>query len=291
MQQPLQFDVDHYKSFFLTYCAWLSQLPLSKHTKRSYRSRVKPFLEFLHGKRLLGLLLVSRDTQEEAVALYIGHLKNMQQHESGSVNNVLTAVDHFYRCLGIAPTRIKRESVRRRVKPITREEQQHLLAVLQERNIVRDTALLLLVMSAGLHLRECAALNLDDICLEPELAIRLVSKSGIVSVIKIENPELVEVLKRLMIEGKGLPPGTPLFLTNKGERLSHAGIDYIVRRIGWTAHLELSVQRLRHTFLRNCGATTEREEAPTVVAGNEPARLVAEQIPYGQCQLVETGSM
>src|SRR5262249_4778688 len=40
-----------------------------------------------------------------------------------------------------------------------------------------------------------------------------------------------------------------LFLNARGDRLAQAGIDFIVRSIGWNANLNLSCQMLRRTFL------------------------------------------
>jgi integrase/recombinase XerC len=237
---------------FAEYEAWLMQQPLSRHTKRAYQSRIRQFIKFLsqlHSSSTSGQTPISR----QAVLAYTSFLKSSLNAEPTSVNNSLTAIDHFCQFLGMEPSRVQRERAAT-VNPrtLTTEEQQRFLQAVENRRSIRDKAMSYLFLYGGVRPGECAALNIQDLVFS-KTATKLVIQGNNQRDVVL-NDVTAKILESWLQERDSLvgnPKEEALFVNAQGRRLSTAGIDLIIRGIGWMAKLDLSAQVLRHTCLAN----------------------------------------
>lgn len=246
-------DTNPLEEKFAEYENWLNEQPLSRHTKRAYQSRIRQFLKFIGQIHSSSLSSAQTPISRQAVVAYTEFLKSSLNAEPTSVNNSLTAIDHFCQFLGMEPSRVQRErAVSVNPRTLSAEEQERFLQSVESRRSTRDKAMSFLFLYAGLRPGECAALNVQDLVSSDQgykIAVQGNNQREVVlssATAKILNSWLQE---RSSIIGN--PKEEALFVNAQGRRLSTAGIDLIIRGIGWTAKLDLSAQVLRHTCLAN----------------------------------------
>ena len=112
------------------------------------------------------------------------------------------------------------------------------------------------MLNCALRIGELNQLNVGDLILtarKREVVVRC-GKGTKRRTVPI-NSELAEVLREYLA---GLPadPDAPLFVSQKGNRLSVQGIDYVIRAFGRDAGIDFSAHNLRHsclTRLIRCG--------------------------------------
>lgn len=89
--------------------------PLDPDTVRAYCSRVRQFLAWLADAVDTGAVdgdpLTDRHARDGAVRDYRTHLLTVAKRKLSTVNAHLTAVDDFYRHLGLGPAVVKRQEV------------------------------------------------------------------------------------------------------------------------------------------------------------------------------------
>lgn len=130
-----------------------------------------------------------------------------------------------------------------------------MLRAIERTSSVRDKAIAHLLFYTAVRLGECAALNLDDVCISSRKGVVII-RSGKGDTYR-EVPLNAEVREALRVWLKerakqfSQTSDSALFLNLKGNRLSARSIDLIIRRIGADAHLDLSAHVLRHTCLTN----------------------------------------
>ncbi|MDP8932087.1 MAG: tyrosine-type recombinase/integrase, partial [Actinomycetota bacterium] len=141
--------------------AWLSKQPLAEHTRRTYRTRVAQFLEWLSGYGCeAGDPLADPHAPDYAVRDYKRHLKGQRKLAASTVNLSLAAVDHFYRHLGLEAAGVRREDLPSlSPRALGEDEQRRLLRAVERRASSRDAAIVMLGLYAGLRLSELAALE------------------------------------------------------------------------------------------------------------------------------------
>jgi len=241
------------------YKKWLSEQDLSAHSRRAYWSKVQRFIIFCADSNLIcEQTLTDSHSFELTARAYRDFLKHSLKAGPSSINNSLIAIEHFCSFLGIKSAKIERERRRRwAVRTLTAQEQEMYLQSARQQEWARDTALALVVFSAGLRISECSNLNIDDVSIAGDSCRLLVRCSGASGHVRIKekallNAETKQALKNWIVErGKlvGDRSEPALWIGQHGRRLSAAGIDFVIRRIGWRAHVVVSVETLRQTSL------------------------------------------
>lgn len=248
------FKDDHFKR----YLSWLERQPLSSQSRRAYKSRINLFLGFLESSQggIDSLLARPKDSQY-ILREYKHHLKVSRKFRPTSVNATLTAVDHFYQFLGLPAAGTGREDLPQEApRSLSSEEQKRFMLVVKNQRRALDRAVPLLMINTGIRVGECAALNLDDVCVAGRKA-QIVIRSG-----KGEryreiplNEEARDAVRDWILERNQrfaeIQTEEALFLNPQGRRMSATSIDRIIRKCGEICGIDLSSHVLRHTCLTN----------------------------------------
>ncbi len=144
------------------------------------------------------------------------------------------------------------------IQPLSQDEQIRLLASLERRKSYRDKTLIAMLLHAGISLRECVNLDIDDVELSPDRRLSLRIGSGLTATGKTHVISAPIVLRdQLMVwltercRAFCMKEERALFVTTKGSRLTASGVDHIVRQSGKSCGLELTTRRLRSTYREN----------------------------------------
>jgi site-specific recombinase XerD len=239
----------------LEYESWLNSLAFSEHTKRSYLSQIGRYLEFIRQLVASEQILLDPDRREWLIANYTAYLRDSANCRVSTINAALTALENFYRYLGMGPPPIKRE--RLDFKPprvLSEEEKAKILGVLDLCRSLKARAIVSLFLSTGIRIGECAALNIGDVSFSTDAGEDFVHVGKIGSARDLLLDEQTKkALMAWIAERRQIDPATddqPLFISNNGRRMSTQSLDLVVRKIGITARLILSAHVLRDTFLK-----------------------------------------
>ena len=240
---------------FVEYDAWLNKQALSMHTKRAYKSRLNHFLVFLATSNLdYSKVLTDARARSQAVTNYREYLLEDLGSSPTSINTTLSSIDHFYKFLGLEATGVIREEKRRgSPRALTGEEQARLLWTVERLAAKKHRALGLILIHTGIQLGECAALNVEDISLQsgqPSITINSNRKNR--SRCIALNESTATALREWLTERAATfrkNSDRAVFLNPRGKRITTAGLDLIIRKIGQSARLDLSAQVIRHTCL------------------------------------------
>jgi site-specific recombinase XerC len=263
------------------YKLWLAKQPLSKHTKRIYLPKLEAFIAYLQAVNANpSIWLTDGEELTEQVEIYRNHLRDDLKLKASSINNSLAAISHFCTFLGRRAPMVDREQRECSIPRVLQiGEQIEFLRAIQRCNVKRDRAIALLFVNTGIRLSECVGLNISDARLaETNASIYLRKQIGRMSqrtqgtgrTIPL-NAETREAIRCWLIErGKYLESDDEmaLFVSNRGKRLSTASIDYIVRRLGWSAYLVVSAQVLRDTFLTKLAQSSRDPLLLSRIAGH-----------------------
>lgn len=257
-----------------TYRKWLIEQGISADTGRVYGSQVQQFIAFLaHLNYATVNCLRDAGDFERSVKEYRDFLKYAIKAGPSAINNNLMAIDHFCRFLGIQPARLEREQRgRKSPRTLTPNQQELFLQSVKQQALARDRALALVLLCTGIRIGECAALNISDVLIENNNAYLLVpdrefvkeADSGDIRSIDRRplNSDTTKALQHWLTDRSQFASDTTdqaLWITQQGKRLSVAGIDYTIRRIGWKAHLMLSAEILRQTCIANLVKNSSKE--------------------------------
>jgi site-specific recombinase XerD len=262
-------ELDSYKNY-------LFGQGLSANTQRDYVSRLRQFLSFLMESGRRDLDLADRTALSEAVFSYWDFLKNVKKTTAGTLNNNLTAIDSFFHFLGVR--HVKATSLRERAETLSTrilsdEELNRFLAAAEKRRSSRDRALALVLVHTGIKISECRALDVDDVVLTSHTCKLIVRNNGrkqsIARELTINDVTRKALLTWLIERSKctNEDDDPALFLSATKRRLGLAGIDFILRRIGWSANLVVSAQTLRRTFLTNQLISGQTPTKVAMIAG------------------------
>lgn len=242
------------------YSLWLKRQPLSPATKRAYASRINRFQSFLDSSgEALDHLIKQKDNRELAFVLknYKRHLKKKDKLSPASVNAHLTAIDHFLQYQGIRLPDIPREDLPQEApRALSKEEQNRFLRCVAACKRSKDRAIALTLFYTGIRIGECAALDVDDLQVvgrKRQLIVRS-GKGEKYREIPLNNDAAEALREWLSDRGTKYDESEveeAVFLNPQGRRMTTAGIDLIVRKIGSLCGLELSAHILRHTLLTN----------------------------------------
>lgn len=240
------------------YEQWLYRQPLSENTRRTYRARMRGFLEYLAATPIeYSDPLADEHARDYAARDYKTHLKTVQRAKPSSVNLSLAAIDNFYRFIGLGKPDAKREDLPG-VAPgaLEPEEQKRFLRAVERSDSARDHAIARVLFFAGLRVSELVALDTADVSISARKG-RVTVRSGKGDAYRevALNAEAREALEKWLAEREEYPNagGAALFLNRRGGRLSSRAVDLIVRGLGEDANLEkpISAHILRHTCMTN----------------------------------------
>jgi site-specific recombinase XerD len=130
------------------------------------------------------------------------------------------------------------------------DEQRRFLKAILSSNSLRNRTIAVIMLNCGLRISEVAQLNLADVVLtarKHELTVRC-GKNSKRRVVPI-NKDATAVLEQFLGGSLSVDPESPLFVSQKGKRISTQSIDHLIRQFGKDAHVELSSHSLRHTFI------------------------------------------
>lgn len=261
---------------FDRYKVWLTSQPLAPNTLRAYRGRVNQYCIYLsqHSQAEYGDPLQSETARDYAVRDYRNHLKSERGAKPSSIKLTLSALDHFYRFLGLSRPDIRREQLPQAApKALESGDQKRLLRALERRANSRDRAVVLLLFYTGLRIGECAALDLADITLSSRKGMCRVQPGKTATSREVPlNVQVRDSMQAWLNERIKLFPTTTqtaLFLNRQGERLTTRAIDMLLRKVGREAGLTFSAHTLRHTCLTNLVRTGNDLVLVAEIAGHK----------------------
>jgi integrase/recombinase XerD len=229
------------KSFLTDYL--LRQRALSPLTLQSYRDSLKLLLQFAAGKKQDPSQLDVEQLGVEKVTAFLQSLE-LGRHNRVSTRNVrLSAIHSFFRYLGgeypehllqaqrILSIPFKRTG-NRQIEHLDFDEIQAVLKAvdIDAGNGRRDLALLSLMFNTGARVSEIVGLQTGDLCLAAPCSVLLRGKGAKERTCPIWAETAALLLK--LIEQNDLPPSrsAPLFLNDRGTRLTRFGIRLILNK-------------------------------------------------------------
>jgi site-specific recombinase XerD len=171
---------------------------------------------------------------------------------------------------------------------LTPEEQQQFLQAVERRRSARDRALALILFYTGIKIGECFALDVDDVILTSHTGRIKVhsgeSKKNACRELVLNEATRKAVLAWLIERSEKSPIGSEsaLFLNSRGNRLAIAGIDFVIRSIGWNARIGLSAQILRRTFLVNQLKSGQSPCSVAHIAGHKGPETIRRYLGHNQ---------
>lgn len=232
------------------YLVYLNKMPISAHTRRNYFQRLRQYLEWLAGTPDGEQAITSPVERDFAVRDYKTRLLQAGR-SANTVNGTLAAIDNFYIYKGIGPAKVKRLDLPAQApRALEPDEQRRLLKAVAHCQSIRNRTIALTMLHTGLRLSEVQALNVSDVLMSArkhELVVRC-GKNAKRRTVPI-NSDLAAAMGQYLSSLGNVSPESPLFVSQKGNRLSVQTIDYVIRQFGKEAGVEFSSHCLRHTCL------------------------------------------
>ncbi len=239
------------ESLFL-YSAWLHSKGFSSGTIKTYYSWVKKFLTRCLTLSHLDGISPRTEQMYRLTVKFKEFLTTETGHSPQAINNAISAINSYCRYLRIDLPAIKRE-VRKHIEysVLSEEEVETLLTVLQSTQIeIRDRAIFLLFLVAGISLKNCCELNEQDLRTD-DAASLVVLEYGPRRQRQILRLHKQSLLGQALLQWSNERIDTldedALFLSVNGQRLSSSSMHVVVRKTGWKSRLPLSIKLLRDT--------------------------------------------
>lgn len=235
---------------FNEYSNWLKEQNLSQHEMRAQLCRVNHFLVFL-GTAFSGSDNVFTDSfrRDDALKDYKRYLRNDLKSPVNSMNANIDAVDRFFQFLGLKPTRVAPDAPEP-IKPLSDEMIARVEDFAYGRLKPRERALILLLLYAGLTPEECAMLNLHDVKLSTLSGHITLANRGTEAQLAIDAR--CRIVIREYLEDRAdrfpFPEASAFFIDDRGERLTAAAVDLVVRQVGRELGSEMTAKTIRQTF-------------------------------------------
>lgn len=255
----------------------LAHSSLTSSSRKQYRSHVCTFVRWLSNTSG-SYALVDQRGAERAANAYSDYLRWDLLLEPGSINSILTCVNHFFRCVPAWQVSLLRlQAPRKAARILTETELLRLTVVLRVQNVsIRDRSLCVLLLLTGLRIGECSDLDLCDIDLKDENPHVLAGRK-LQRLVPL-NATVVDYLTEwLTVRPK--TAATTLFTASNGNCMSADSIDQIVRKVGRMAHLDISCQTLRHTCIARLMQSGFDSMVVAELTGADPATLKAYRQP------------
>jgi integrase/recombinase XerD len=235
------------------------QRALSPHTLQSYRDSLKLLLQFAAGTKGDPSQLTVAQLSVERIMAFLQSLESSRQNLISTRNVRLSAIHSFFRYFGgrcpeyleqaqrILSIPFKR-TLTRQIEHFEADEIQAVLKSVPAAhcNFDRDLALLSLMFNTGARVSEIVGLQTGDLRLTAPCSVLLRGKGQKERTCPLW-PETAALLQRL-IAHRGLPPtlSVPLFLNDRGARLTRFGVRFILNKhTAKAAQRHPSLQRKR----------------------------------------------
>jgi integrase/recombinase XerC len=257
-------DKNDYVGLISKYEKFLHQSEYSKNTIKGYLSSVRKFLDFLE----VDLLNIN----ELHIKQFKEELYHRLKKRATTINFHLQVIRHF---LGwLYDESIIKVDLTRKIKLLKRQKsvtapkgmiQKEINLILQlaadTKPTIRDrnTAILYLMLNAGLRVGEVVDLNVGDILVSPRSGKLIVHGKGNKEREVMLNGKLRKVLDEYLVYRKKYAPdcfteADALFLSERKQRLSIRSIQKMVSNLAKRAKVErlnISSHTFRHTFGKN----------------------------------------
>ena len=217
-----------------------SQLKASPNTIQSYRDTFRLLLRFT-GDRLkkapTSLLVV--DIDADLIGLFLTDIEKTRGNAARTRNARLAAIRSFFKYVAANEPQLLMHCQRVLAMPAKRHEKrmidflhrEEIDAVVAAPDLSgwhgrRDRAILLLMLQTGLRVSEVITLACSDIALGPGAHVRCMGKGRKERATPIRK-DGIKVLRDWLTERRGRPDD-PLFVSNRGTRLSRDAVERIV---------------------------------------------------------------
>ena len=219
----------------------------SEMTISTYRTQLNKFDDYLRGS---GTSLEDPLTRID-VQQYVTYLTN-KGRKASSVNLAFNAIRGFAKWSdqesAIQNVRVVKQTpiLQRTPKSLERTERNQLLRRAEQKRNRRDVAIVTMLLYCGLRVGELVNLNVRDVELK---------RGGVVHVNRGKGnkerqvPLPAEVRNRIteyLEQHSNCRDDEPLFLSNRGKRISVRTVEYMLKQFGD----ELHPHRCRHAFVR-----------------------------------------
>lgn len=198
--------------------------PLDDDTVRAYCSRVRQFLAWLADADINGDPLADPHARNGAVRDYRTHLLTVAKRKLSTVNAHLTAIDDFYRHLGLGPATVKRQELPKAAPRALPDRARTRWLRAAQRADARGKALAYIGYYAGVRGGEAVALDVGDVRISARKGVLVVryGKGGKYREVPL-HPHLRTALEEWIGERANWPGAVDnpaLFLNRRGGRLS-----------------------------------------------------------------------
>lgn len=227
----------------------------SKHTIKSYLSDLKQFEIWLKGTygevELKPAIVTKLD-----IAHYKTYMLTVGQRKPSGVNRALSSIVSFCdwsKLKGYIPENPAAEipwakQVKNPPKSLSELEQNRLLREVYKSCNKRDIAIFELMVGAGLRIGEVESLNLSDIQINDRKGMVIVRQGKGQKYREVPlNKDIRKAIQEYLEVRTNI--GEPLFISQKGGRLTSNAIWKVIKKYGNKVGLaELTPHSLRHTF-------------------------------------------
>ena len=247
----------------------VSQLQASSHTVASYRDTFRLLLAYASER--LGRLptdLRVNDIDAQLVGHFLSFVETTRGNSARSRNTRLSAIRSFFKYVAINEPQLLQHCQRilaipskryekRTIDYLDRNEIEALLAAPDLANWYgrRDRTLLLLALQTGLRVSELISLDCRDVVLGTGAHVRCQGKGRKERATPLRK-DSVRVLRAWLGERPG-DDDQPLFVSNRGDRLSRDAVERIVRKYVQLASAQcptLKSKRISPHVLRHSAA-------------------------------------
>jgi site-specific recombinase XerC len=136
---------------------------------------------------------------------------------------------------------------------MSQEDNSKLQQVLVSSASGKERAIVAIFLETGIRLSECAALNVCDLAISDSLGKLNIYNKRNSSCREVQLNEAARAPLQAWLKERNdrfaLSEKSALFVNYLGERISTAGLDFLIRKIGIRARMNLSAQILRDTCL------------------------------------------
>lgn len=230
----------------------LERSNLASNSKRHYLSRARHFLSFVQSTSN-EIAFEDPQQRDAATRSYKDFLRSQQQIGPASINASMSALNHFYLFLGVGASSVEREIAERpQPKILSQEEVEKLQQTATNNRSERDRAIVLILLCTGIRVYECANLETSDVHADGQGNYFLTVRNRRLRKIPL-TADVYESLVSWMAKRNQMDlvagSETALFVNLNGKRITTAGIDFAVRKIGIRAGLVVSPMMLRHSYI------------------------------------------
>lgn len=219
-----------------------TQLKASPNTVASYRDTFRLLLRYAADRlRRPPTELQVADIDAELIGLFLADIESTRGNSARSRNTRLSAIRSFFKYVAVNEPQLLHHSQRilamppkrhdkRPIDYLTRAEIEALVAApdLFTWHGRRDRALLALTLQTGLRVSELIGLSCGDIVLGAGAHVRCMGKGRKERATPIRK-DSVKVLRGWLAE-RGGADADPVFVSNRGQRLSRDAVEQIVRK-------------------------------------------------------------